>query len=101
MLATAALGDPIPAAKLEPRIIHIADYRGYLEADHPVRRGINKFSELVAARSDGRILVQAPAGSMPGSPSSQIASMQVGDGRTPELMLQATIGLADVKGASV
>lgn len=97
VLATTAAGDPLPAAKLESRIIHIADYRGYLETDHPVRRGMNKFSELVAARSDGRILVQAPAKPVPGSPSSQIASLQAGDGRTPELMLQATIGLADVE----
>lgn len=97
VLATTAVGDPLSAAKLESRIIHIADYRGYLEADHPVRRGMNKFSELVAARSGGRILVQAPAEPMPRSPSSQIASLQAGDGRTPELMLQATIGLADVE----
>ncbi|WP_427307904.1 TRAP transporter substrate-binding protein [Cupriavidus sp. H39] len=97
VLATTAVGDPLPAAKPEARIIHIADYRGYLQADHPVRRGMSKFSELVATRSGGRILVQASADSMPGSPSSQIASLQAGDGRTPELMLQATIGLADVE----
>lgn len=97
VLATAAVADPLSAAKPEARVIHIADYRGYLQADHPVRRGMNKFSEIVAARSGGRILVQASTGSMPGSPSSQIASLQAGDGRTPELMLQATIGLADVE----
>ncbi|MBP0630464.1 TRAP transporter substrate-binding protein [Cupriavidus sp. AcVe19-1a] len=96
-LATTAVADPLSAAKLDARIIHIADYRGYLQADHPVRRGMNKFSELVATRSGGRILVQAPSETMPGSPSSQIASLQAGDGRTPELMLQATIGLADVE----
>lgn len=97
VLATTAAGDPLRAAKPDSRIIHIADYRGYLEADHPVRRGMKEFSELVAARSDGRILVQASADSMPESPSSQIASLQTGDGRAPELMLQATIGLADVE----
>nr|WP_116304668.1 TRAP transporter substrate-binding protein [Cupriavidus taiwanensis] len=97
VLATAAAGEPLSTAKQASRIIHIADYRGYLQADHPVRRGMNKFSELVATRSGGRILVQAPSETIPGSPSSQIASLQAGDGRTPELMLQATIGLADVE----
>ncbi|TPQ44154.1 ABC transporter substrate-binding protein [Cupriavidus pinatubonensis] len=97
VLATAAVADPLSAAMPGVRIIHIADYRGYLSVDHPVRRGMNKFSELVAARSGGRILVQASADSMPESPSVQIASLQAGDGRTPELMLQATIGLADVE----
>lgn len=81
-----------------PRIIRIGDYRADGDSGDPVHAGMHEFARLVAAGSQGRMVVRVvPAMSAP--PSAQIAALRAADTAAPELMLQATIGLADIEPA--
>jgi tripartite ATP-independent transporter DctP family solute receptor len=84
-------------AAQEERVIRVADYRGYLAPDHPSLRGLSKFAELVGKKSNGRLVVRVVTESVAESPAEQIKRLQDGDDNTPELMLQASIGLAGVE----
>ncbi|NSX14694.1 TRAP transporter substrate-binding protein DctP [Cupriavidus taiwanensis] len=81
-----------------PRIIRIGDYRADGDSGDPVHAGMREFARRVVAGSQGRMVVRVvPA--MPAPPSAQIAALRAADTAAPELMLQATIGLADIEPA--
>ncbi|MGJ7918261.1 DctP family TRAP transporter solute-binding subunit [Massilia sp. LXY-6] len=87
-----------PALAEQPAVreLDIADYRGYLLEDHPVRQGMRKFAQLVEAQSGGGLRVRPRTDALPGSPAKQIAALQAGAPGAPALMLVASTGLAAV-----
>lgn len=85
---------PAAAAPAAVRELDIADYRAYLPEDHPVRRGMRRFAQLVQAGSGGSLRVRVRADALPGSPAKQLAALQQGAAGAPALMLVAGTGLA-------
>lgn len=95
-IASLAIG-PVMAAEPGARQIEIADYRGYLADDHPVRQGMRRFAELVDVGSGGSLHVKVRSDALPGTPAQQIAALRAGEGGAPALMLVAATGLATVR----
>ncbi|PUA20435.1 DctP family TRAP transporter solute-binding subunit [Glaciimonas sp. PCH181] len=97
LLGVVVMGTGTTAAAQSPvRQLDIADYRGYLAEDHPVRQGMRKFAQLVDAGSAGNLHVNLRAGALPGTPAKQIAALQAGKTGAPALMLVASTGLSVV-----
>lgn len=86
-----------PAEQATPRQLEIADYRAYLAEQHPVRQGMRKFAEEVAAASGGSLRVTVRTDALPGSPARQLAALQAGSAGAPALMLVAGTGLAPLE----
>lgn len=82
------------AAQPAVRELEIADYRAYLSEDHPVRRGMREFAQLVQAASGGSLQIKVRTDALPGSPAQQMAAMRAGAAGAPALMLVSTTGLA-------
>lgn len=94
----AALAAPAGQAEhATPRQLEIADYRAYLAEQHPVRQGMRKFAEEVAAVSGGSLRVTVRIDALPGSPAQQLAALQAGSAGAPALMLVAGTGLAPLE----
>ena len=93
-LALAALAAVPAAAETAPRRLDIADYRAYLDQDHPARQGMRRFAELVGARTSGALLVRVRDDALPGAPAAQLAALRQGADGAPALMLVAATGLA-------
>lgn len=85
---------PGMAAETPVRSIEIADYRSYLEHDHPARQGMRRFAQLVRDASGGAMLVTVRSGALPGTPDAQLATLRRGAAEAPALMLVAATGLA-------
>lgn len=95
LLGACLLAPAVAAA--QPGVVHeldIADYRGYLAEDHPVRQGMRKFAQLVEHGSEGRVRVKVRADVLPGAPAQQLAALRGGAPGAPALMLVASTGLA-------
>ncbi|MFN3788794.1 TRAP transporter substrate-binding protein DctP [Massilia sp.] len=89
--AGAEEGAPAPVRELA-----IADYRDYLPDDHPVRQGMRHFAQQVASASGGALRVAVRADTVPGTPAQQFAALRAGAPGTPDLMLVAATGLAQL-----
>lgn len=96
LLALSGAGLLAAAAAAPVRQVEIADYRGYLADDHPVRQGMREFARLAEAGSGGSLQVHPRSDTVPGTPAQQIAALQAGAPGAPELMLVAGTGLAGV-----
>ncbi|MFC5458754.1 DctP family TRAP transporter solute-binding subunit [Massilia niabensis] len=83
-----------PVQQTAPRQLDIADYRAYLADDHPVRQGMRKFADEVAAASGGALQVRVRTDALPGSPAQQLAALRAGSSAAPAFMLVAGTGLA-------
>ncbi|QXZ08199.1 DctP family TRAP transporter solute-binding subunit [Comamonas sp. Y33R10-2] len=76
--------------------LRVADYRAYLPETHSVRQALNSLSMLVNERSSTALQVKVLSGTVPGNPSQQINALQAGEAQTPEIMLVAATGLAEL-----
>lgn len=91
LLLLAAGCAPLPASK--PVEIEVADYRAYLEHDHPVRQGMQAFAQQVEVQSAGTLKVRVRSDAVPGGPAAQLERFRQGADHTPQLMLFAGTGL--------
>lgn len=94
LVAAAATAAASTAAAPAVRQLEIADYRGYLPEQHPVRQGMRAFADSAARASGGRLQVKVRSDALPGSPAAQIAALRAGAPGAPALMLVAGTGLA-------
>lgn len=95
MLAACFSAPALMAAPQAPvREIDIADYRAYLDDDHPARQGMHAFARAVASASNGGLRVRVRSDALPGAPERQLAALRAGGADAPALMLVAGTGLA-------
>ncbi|WP_281915932.1 DctP family TRAP transporter solute-binding subunit [Caldimonas thermodepolymerans] len=103
MLAAVALamagGPALAAGPAAVREFEVADFRSYLPAEHPVRRGLQAFADRVARLSGGRLRAKVRTDTIPGGPGQQMAALRSGGEGVPDLMLVSVTGLAPLEPA--
>lgn len=95
-MCAACLAAPVVMAAPQPPVheIDIADYRAYLDDDHPARQGMHAFARAVESASNGGLRVRVRSDGLPGDPERQLAALRAGGAGAPALMLVAGTGLA-------
>ena len=85
------------AQSSDTRILKISGYRNYLPDNHPIPVSIRKFGEILATKSNGKLVLEHVMPTTP-SPNSQINNIRDKnfDTSTPEIMVASVTGLADL-----